>query len=319
MRLEAMGRDGGALVKAAQAAVKLTLHMGGTGVNIPNKGKKDSPMRMLHELASALPADSLRLLCMHYSMKHNYAGSSAKTKAAFENFCDEARRRNVGQILLVSGAGPRPFDSVACLQQLSLPQENCPEIGVAFNPYIPDRAAREKERARLRLKVNTGRVSCIWLQLGTLRARHKNLPRKAIMMRQLASRIAIAPTRTVLDSAPCLNIRPSAHVTLASRQPWAPALNKCLLLGYTCGVEYRDPLLCRGHRHSVDVEPHVFRAHRAASLAMLTQAVTFSFLPTACRLCARSLLSVRAASASMAQYSCLPSGSSRTCASGPGR
>jgi hypothetical protein len=73
----------------------------------------------------------------------------------------------VRRVLLVSGSGSRKFDTVACLTAMTLPSERCPRIGVAFNPYLPTCDGREKERERLRQKLATGRVSSVWLQIGS--------------------------------------------------------------------------------------------------------------------------------------------------------
>ena len=117
-------------------------------------------------LAQALTPSQLALVCPHFSLKNNYGGGADAALHRFEEFCVEAAQLQVKEVLLVSGSGSRAFDTVACLNKMSVPADSCPEIGVAFNPYFPDRPSRERERARLKLKLNSQRVTAIWLQIG---------------------------------------------------------------------------------------------------------------------------------------------------------
>ena len=165
MRLELFGKD----VAALRTEARTLVAYGGLGFNVPHKGKDSPPLATLRALQGVLPPEVLRECVPHYSLKFAYDRSADVTRQSFVKFCSEAAALPTPprQLLLVSGSGERKFDTVQCLR--SLPQEHSEAIGigVAFNPYIPDRAQRERERARLRLKVGTGRVSAIWLQLGS--------------------------------------------------------------------------------------------------------------------------------------------------------
>ena len=165
MRLELFGKDTTSLRVEARSLVGY----GALGLNVPHKSKDSPPLATLRALQDVLPPEVLRECVPHYSLKFAYDRSADVTRQSFVRFCTEAAALPTPprQLLLVSGSGQRKFDTVQCLK--SLPQEHSDAIGigVAFNPYIPDRAQRERERARLRLKVGTGRVSAIWLQLGS--------------------------------------------------------------------------------------------------------------------------------------------------------
>ena len=86
------------------------------------------------------------------------------TCAKFEEYLALAGELNVGECLLVSGSGPRAFDSLALLEALGGAASKRPAIGVAFNPFLTDQMS---ERSRLRRKLATGHVSSVWLQLGS--------------------------------------------------------------------------------------------------------------------------------------------------------
>ena len=165
MRLELFGKDTTSLRVEARSLVGY----GDLGLNVPHKSKDSPPLATLRALQDVLPPEVLRECVPHYSLKFAYDRSADVTRQSFVTFCAEAAALPTPprQLLPVSGSGQRKFDTVQCLK--SLPQEHSDAIGigVAFNPYIPDRAQRERERARLRLKVGTGRVSAIWLQLGS--------------------------------------------------------------------------------------------------------------------------------------------------------
>ena len=163
MRAELFVKDTAALL----AQARLLYSFGAVGINLPNKAKQDAPLAALEAVAGVLDGEQLSQLCPHFSLKFNADRSPETTLKRFEAFCEGAAALNVRRCLLVSGSGSRSFDTVECLRGLRLPAERCPRIGVAFNPFFPDRAAREKERARLRLKLGTGRVSSVWLQIGS--------------------------------------------------------------------------------------------------------------------------------------------------------
>ena len=163
MRVELFAKDAASLVAHARQLVGF----GATGINVPQKSKAEPPLVALKALKTALPPASFCSVVPHYSLKFSGAGSAAKSLQQFQNFCEEAHELQVRELLLVSGSGTRAFDTLACLRSLRLPADRAPEIGVAFNPYFPDDALRERERARLRDKVHTGRVSAVWLQIGS--------------------------------------------------------------------------------------------------------------------------------------------------------
>jgi hypothetical protein len=80
-------------------------------------------------------------------------------------------------VLLVSGGGKKKkFDSVAALQGLQqhIQQQGgnagracLPPLAVAFNPYLPDPAAAAEERKRLKVKLQSGLVDRVYLQVGS--------------------------------------------------------------------------------------------------------------------------------------------------------
>ena len=161
MRLELFGKN----AQSLRAEARTLVSYGALGLNVPHKSKDSPPLATLLALQDVLPPKVLRECVPHYSLKFAYD----RSPDSFLTFCAAAAALPTPprQLLLVSGSGQRKFDTVQCLK--SLPQEHSDAIGigVAFNPYIPDRAQRERERARLRLKVGTGRVSAIWLQVLT--------------------------------------------------------------------------------------------------------------------------------------------------------
>ena len=163
MRVELFAKDATSLAASARQLVGF----GATGLNVPQKSKAEPPLLALHALKAVLPQASMCNVVPHYSLKFSGAGSAGKSLQAFEEFCTEAHALQVRELLLVSGSGSRQFDSLACLRAMRLPTECAPGIGVAFNPYFPEAASRERERARLRDKVETGRVSSVWLQIGS--------------------------------------------------------------------------------------------------------------------------------------------------------
>ena len=169
MRVELFVKDSASLA----ASSRFLFATGARGINLPNKASATSvpelaPLAALRTLSQALSPEELAEVCPHYSLKFNSAGANADaTLQRFEDFCAEAARLKVRQCLLVTGSGNRKFDSVECLKALRLPPEERPEIGVAFNPFFPERALRQRERARLRLKLGTGAVTSVWLQIGS--------------------------------------------------------------------------------------------------------------------------------------------------------
>ena len=75
-------------------------------------------MILLRSLAGVLSAEELSALCPHYSVKFNSEGRDrTATCAKFEEYLALAGALNVG-CLLVSGSGPRAFDSLALLEAL---------------------------------------------------------------------------------------------------------------------------------------------------------------------------------------------------------
>ena len=163
MRVELFAKDATSLAASARQLVGF----GATGLNVPQKSKAETPLLALQALQASLPRASLCNVVPHYSLKFSGAGSAVKTLQAFEDFCTQAHTLQVRELLLVSGSGTRAFDSLALLRAMRLPAECAPRIGVAFNPYFPDEASRERERARLREKIQTGRVTSVWLQIGS--------------------------------------------------------------------------------------------------------------------------------------------------------
>ena len=167
MRLELFAKDTAGIVASARQLAGLS---GLRGLNIPHKSKDANPIHAMQELQGILQPEYLRTVVPHYSLKNGYGGSPANCLRLFEEFYSASVQLPCPprEILLVSGSGSRQFDTVKCLQQLSVPSEgDAPEIGVAFNPFFPDRPSRQRERARLIQKLATGKVSAIWLQIGS--------------------------------------------------------------------------------------------------------------------------------------------------------
>ena len=164
MRAELFVKDATSLLSQS----RLLYSFGATGINLPNKARMDAPLASLQALASGvLTPSQLSEVCPHYSIKFNSERAAEASLARFESFCESSAALGIRRLLLVSGSGSRTFDTIACLRAMRLPAAQCPGIGVAFNPFFPDRTDRERERARLRLKLGTGRVSSVWLQLGS--------------------------------------------------------------------------------------------------------------------------------------------------------
>jgi len=164
MRAELFVKDATSLLSQS----RLLYGFGATGINLPNKARMDAPLASLQALASGvLTPSQLSEVCPHYSIKFNSERAAEASLARFESFCESSAALGIRRLLLVSGSGSRTFDTIACLRAMRLPAAHCPGIGVAFNPFFPERTDRERERARLRLKLGTGRVSSVWLQLGS--------------------------------------------------------------------------------------------------------------------------------------------------------
>ena len=167
MRVEIFAKD----TSSVLSQVRSLVGHGARGLNLPHKTKSEQPLAVLRALQSiGLPSEVLSDVVPHYSLKNAPGGSSAEASlAAFESFCEGAAALPVPprQLLLVSGSGSRSFDAVKCLRAMRLSADRMPEIGVAFNPYFPARPDREKEKARLRLKLGSGRVAAVWLQIGS--------------------------------------------------------------------------------------------------------------------------------------------------------
>lgn len=140
--------------------------LGVTRVNLTNKVRNEPLLQYVATLRKELPHVDV---CAHFSIKHQYQRNAEATFRGLEEFCVQAARAGCGEVLLVSGGGPkRELHSLNALQRLAAGGAAVPvDLGVAFNPYFPDAPLRNEERARLRAKVNTGVVSSVWLQFGS--------------------------------------------------------------------------------------------------------------------------------------------------------
>ena len=165
MRLELFGKD----ISSLRTEARTLVNFGARGLNIPHKSKEAAPLASLKALQEVLPPEALSACVPHYSLKFAYDRSPDVTSKLFTKFCADAAALPTPprELLLVSGSGSRQFDSLQCLRSLPMEHSTAIGIGVAFNPFFPSRADREKERARLKLKVGTGHVSSVWLQLGS--------------------------------------------------------------------------------------------------------------------------------------------------------
>ena len=263
VRAELFVKDAASLV----ASSRLLYSCGARGVNLPNKQSaaktRISPAAALRSLAGVLSAEELSALCPHYSVKFNSEGRDrTATCAKFEEYLALAGELNVGECLLVSGSGPRAFDSLALLEALGGAASKRPAIGVAFNPFLTDQMS---ERSRLRRKLATGHVSSVWLQLGSDVAqlddalaflgelkRERELPQLRLYgsvflpTRQLLAQMKFRPwsgvflsdeflssvdaataiTRRVLSSYAAHGVEPLLESAIRSEADWAAALEQ---------------------------------------------------------------------------------------------
>ncbi|GAB5363971.1 hypothetical protein AAMO2058_000929300 [Amorphochlora amoebiformis] len=139
-------------------------------VNLPNKGKQNPMADWCAQLKEVYPDVDI---CPHYSLKYQYYGSPEKTFAHFEKFCAALPTIGIQQCLLISGGGKKrksDLSTLACLQMAQRRRNSSIhkiEIGSAFNPYFPKAEQRAEERKTLKLKLSTGLVSSVWIQIGS--------------------------------------------------------------------------------------------------------------------------------------------------------
>lgn len=164
-RLELMGLpDVAAYQRLARGVLRRCEHLY-SGLNIPNKKPGEPLLEWASVLAEELPGKDV---CVHYSLKHQRAKGREPTEV-FIRFCQDAVARGVSRVLLVTGPNGPAVDAVEVLERLKgrHPAPGWLKLGVAFNPCLPDEAARERERARLERKLKTSLVDDVWLNTGS--------------------------------------------------------------------------------------------------------------------------------------------------------
>ncbi len=150
-------------------------------INIPCKNslKKDfllNAIRISREEFSNID------LIPHFSILHEFKRNKNNTLDSFLKFLQIVRSHGCKEVLLVSGSQRRStLDSISALSALKvnpLFTGKDLSIGVAFNPYLPD-SLFEEEIIRLKMKIQSGLVSTVWIQFGTdymlLKSRIKRL------------------------------------------------------------------------------------------------------------------------------------------------
>lgn len=160
--------------------VRFLASRGYTSYSLVNKNKDDKTLEWCKAAMGEVTGASV---CVHYSLKYNKAGSrqpsadqaQALSYGMFRKHLEKMQSMGLGdgaETLLVSGSSPKtPLDSVKCLQllgeEVSASRVSCERIGVAFNPYILDEKLAEEERGRVKKKLETGKVSSVWLMTYT--------------------------------------------------------------------------------------------------------------------------------------------------------
>lgn len=130
-----------------------------SGLNVPNKRPGEPLLEWCRVLLQELPDVDV---CVHYSVKHHRGEGEPAT--AFAQFCKEAEAVGVKRVLLCTGNGATPVNTLTVLERLrSRPASKHFRIGVCFNAGIPDEKQRDAERQRLRRKLETGWVDEVWL------------------------------------------------------------------------------------------------------------------------------------------------------------
>jgi hypothetical protein len=136
--------------------------------NIPNKAKDDNLLPYAERILSFnKDAD----ICIHYSLKNQRFRTMDEACTGLIQYIQRSNEVGVKEILLVSGSGDkRSVNSLSCLEQLRIRGYSKPKdirLSVAFNPYCLSDEELEKERIRLRQKLETGFVETVYLQFGT--------------------------------------------------------------------------------------------------------------------------------------------------------
>jgi hypothetical protein len=153
-----------------QAASFISTH-GIKHVNLTNKNDRDTLVADVAVLKQHVPDIDV---CAHFSIKYNYHRDPDVCLQRIRSFLDgvNAELPEASHVLLVSGGGKkRRFDTVTALEALqsrgSSHADPALNLAIAYNPYLPDPAARKEELSRLQRKLATGLVSRVYLQMGS--------------------------------------------------------------------------------------------------------------------------------------------------------
>jgi hypothetical protein len=159
--------------------VRMLSSHGYQSFSLVNKNADDKMLMWVGIVLQEAPQGSV---CAHYSLKYNKdKGGPDATFGRFSSHLDRMDKLGHGrqaEVLLVSGAGPKTLDAVACLEKLAHKRaggggssSSSTALGVAFNPYFEDGAQAAVERERLQKKLATQQVKTVWLQFGSDTAR----------------------------------------------------------------------------------------------------------------------------------------------------
>jgi len=138
-------------------------------LNIPCKNtiKKDFLLNSIKISRKEFP---ILDIIPHFSILHEFRRNSINTKNYFYEFVEVIKKLGCKQVLLISGSQKRAtLDSVSTLNSVkdqNLFNDNNFSIGVSFNPYLPS-SIFDEEITRLKIKLQSGLVSSIWIQFGT--------------------------------------------------------------------------------------------------------------------------------------------------------
>lgn len=109
-------------------------------------------------------------VCLHYSLKYQKVrrGTLQQNLDRLQDFLQNVDGDGEStELLLVSGSTcTKEWNTLNVLQQ-ELESTKNRKFAVAYNPFFPDSSDRAVERRRLQAKIDSGRVSKIYLQFGT--------------------------------------------------------------------------------------------------------------------------------------------------------
>eukprot|EP00535_Pseudo-nitzschia_heimii_P003251 CAMPEP_0197178806 /NCGR_PEP_ID=MMETSP1423-20130617/3973_1 /TAXON_ID=476441 /ORGANISM="Pseudo-nitzschia heimii, Strain UNC1101" /LENGTH=352 /DNA_ID=CAMNT_0042628619 /DNA_START=129 /DNA_END=1187 /DNA_ORIENTATION=+ len=154
---------------------------GVSSFNLVNKDKKDDVDGWVRSIREVYPdAD----VCAHYSLKHNKVPRAKGTDRHEGLLMRSFDASDADELLLISGSGEKKawntIRALRALKRVHRAEEDDdddrsdrsrrrrrPSVAVAYNPYFPSDSDQEREDRRLVEKLETDRVSRIYLQFGT--------------------------------------------------------------------------------------------------------------------------------------------------------